>query len=153
VPCAPDPDADLAGAGVLADDLSNVYNALSTVDNTPSSRFAEPRCMPATDLLQGTLDLLILKVLSLGPLHGWAISSRIHAISNQLLEVNQGSLYPAMHRLEGEGLLTATWGLSETARRVRFYRLTRSGRARLMRETRNWRDYTRAVDRILDTSR
>jgi PadR family transcriptional regulator PadR len=105
----------------------------------------------STDLLQGTLDLLVLKVLSLGPLHGWAISQRINAISEQLLQVNQGSLYPALHRLEGDGLLSAEWGLSETARRVRFYKLTRSGHARLTRETRNWRVYSRAVDLILDT--
>ncbi|HEY8061419.1 MAG TPA: PadR family transcriptional regulator [Gemmatimonadales bacterium] len=104
----------------------------------------------SSDLLQGTLDLLILKVVSLGPLHGWAISQRINATSRQLLQVNQGSLYPALHRLEGDGLLTARWGMSETARRVRFYALTRAGRASLVRETRNWRDYSNAVDLILD---
>jgi DNA-binding PadR family transcriptional regulator len=73
-------------------------------------------------------------------------------ISKQLLQVNQGSLYPALHRLEGEGILAAEWGMSETIRRVRFYRLTRSGRARLTKETRNWRDYVGAVDLILDSS-
>ena len=104
-----------------------------------------------SSLLQGTLDLLILKVLSHGPLHGWAISQRINAISEQQLEVNQGSLYPALHRLEGDGLLAAEWGQSETARRVRFYRLSRAGHARLARELRSWRDYSRAVDLILDS--
>ena len=108
--------------------------------------------MPAsTDLLQGTLDLLVLKVLSLGPLHGWAIAQRINAVSERLLQVNQGSLYPALHRLEGDGLLAARWGLTESARRVRFYRLTRAGRARLARETQGWREYSRAVDLILET--
>ncbi|HEY3934895.1 MAG TPA: PadR family transcriptional regulator [Gemmatimonadales bacterium] len=105
----------------------------------------------SSDLLQGTLDLLILKIVSLGPLHGWAISQRINDTSRQLLQVNQGSLYPALHRLEGDGFLTAKWGMSETARRVRFYSLTRAGRARLARETRNWRDYSNAVDLILDS--
>jgi PadR family transcriptional regulator PadR len=104
----------------------------------------------SSDLLAGTLDLMILKIVSLGPLHGWAISQQINDTSRQLLQVNQGSLYPALHRLEGDGLLTARWGMSETARRVRFYSLTRAGRARLVRETRNWRDYSDAVDLILD---
>ncbi|MGH7523788.1 MAG: PadR family transcriptional regulator [Gemmatimonadales bacterium] len=107
----------------------------------------------SSDLLQGTLDLLVLRILSSGPLHGWAISQQIKEESRQLLQVNQGSLYPALHRLEGDGLLVAKWGMSETVRRVRFYSLTRAGRARLARETRNWREYTSAVDRILGSHR
>lgn len=105
--------------------------------------------MGQTDLLQGTLDLLVLKVLSWGPLHGWAIAQRIGAISEQLLAVNQGSLYPALHRLEGDGLLEADWGVTDGGRRVRFYRLTRAGRTRLAHEERTWRSYTRAIDLIL----
>lgn len=106
----------------------------------------------ATDLLQGTLDLLILKVLSLGPRHGWDISQRINEISEQLLEVNQGSLYPALHRLEGRGLLDAAWTMSATERRVRSYRITSKGRRCLTQETKVWRNYSRAVDLILRTS-
>jgi transcriptional regulator len=107
----------------------------------------------SSDLLQGTLDLLILQTLSSGPIHGWAISQQISQTSKQLLQVNQGSLYPALHRLEGDGLLAAKWGMSETARRVRFYSLTRTGRTRLARETRNWREYSNAVDLILGSQR
>lgn len=106
----------------------------------------------STDLLQGTLDLLILKVLTLGPLHGWGIAQRITEISEQLLRVNQGSLYPALHRLEGRGLLHAEWAMSETFRRVRVYRLTAAGRRTLARETRSWHDYARAVGLILQAS-
>lgn len=101
------------------------------------------------DLLQGTLDLLVLKVLALGPLHGWGIAQRISDISEQLLRVNQGSLYPALHRLEGRGLVDAEWTMSETFRRVRVYRLTPAGRRCLTRETRSWHEYTRAVNLIL----
>lgn len=105
-----------------------------------------------TDLLQGTLDLLILKVLSLGPRHGWDISQRIAEISEELLEVNQGSLYPALHRLEGRGLLDAEWTMSDTDRRVRAYKITAKGRRCLTQETKVWRNYSRAVDLILRTS-
>jgi PadR family transcriptional regulator, regulatory protein PadR len=107
---------------------------------------------PPTDLLQGTLDLLILKVLSLGPRHGWDISQRINEISEQFLRVNQGSLYPALHRLEGRGLVDAEWAMSATMRRVRCYDITPAGRRCLTRETQVWRSYSRAVDLILHTS-
>jgi len=106
----------------------------------------------STDLLQGTLDLLVLKVLTLGPLHGWGIAQRITEISEQLLRVNQGSLYPALHRLEGRGLVDAEWALSDTFRRVRVYRLTAAGRRCLTKETRTWHDYSRAVNLILRAS-
>jgi transcriptional regulator len=106
----------------------------------------------ATELLQGTLDLLILKVLSLGPRHGWDISQRINEISEQLLKVNQGSLYPALHRLEGRGLVDAEWTTSATMRRVRSYKITAAGRRCLAREMEVWRSYSRAVDLILHTS-
>ncbi|HEY7895728.1 MAG TPA: PadR family transcriptional regulator [Gemmatimonadaceae bacterium] len=104
-----------------------------------------------TELLQGTLDLLILKVLSLGPRHGWDISQRINEISEQLLTVNQGSLYPALHRLEGRGFVDAEWTMSATARRVRSYRITARGRQCLTKETQVWRSYSRAVNLILQT--
>ena len=102
-----------------------------------------------SDLPQGTLDLLILKALAAGPLHGWAIAQHINAVSEQLLRVNQGSLYPALHRLEGRGLLDAEWGMSDTVRRVRFYALTAKGRRQLAAETRSWEQYARAVQLVL----
>ena len=110
--------------------------------------------MPPTrlDLLQGTLDLLILRTLSPGALHGWAISQRIQQVSEDVLRVNQGSLYPALYRLERAGWIEAEWGASDTQRRVRFYRLTRPGRRRLEQETENWARLTAAVARILQTA-
>jgi len=105
-----------------------------------------------SDLLQGTLDLLILKTLALGPQHGWGISQRIQQISQDVLQVNQGSLYPALHRLEERGWIEAAWGVSEANRQARFYSLTRSGRRQLDRETAQWARITTAVGRVLDTS-
>jgi transcriptional regulator len=104
------------------------------------------------DLLQGTLDLLILRTLVAGPMHGWGISQRIRATSGQVLLVNQGSLYPALHRLEEEGWIAAEWGTSDNNRRARFYRLTASGRRQLFRETESWRLYTGAVQLVLQSS-
>lgn len=104
---------------------------------------------PTTDLLQGTLDLLILRTLTPGPLHGWGISQRIQDLSGEVLQVNQGSLYPALHRLEQKGWLKGEWGTSENNRRARFYGLTPEGRAQLRRETEHWRRFAGAVDRIL----
>src|SRR5919109_5206201 len=101
------------------------------------------------ELLQGTLDLLVLRTLATGPLHGWAISQRIQQVSEDVLRVNQGSLYPALYRLERAGWIDAEWGASDTHRRVRVYRLTRAGRKRLEEETENWRRLTAAVARIL----
>jgi PadR family transcriptional regulator, regulatory protein PadR len=101
------------------------------------------------DVLQGTLDLLILRTLENGPMHGWAISERIQQISQDVLRVNQGSLYPAMHRLEHEGWIAAEWGVSELGRRARFYNLTASGRKQLERETENWGRLTTAIGRVL----
>ncbi|HET7024663.1 MAG TPA: PadR family transcriptional regulator [Gemmatimonadales bacterium] len=101
------------------------------------------------DLPQGTLDLLILKVLSLGPQHGWAISERLHQVSRATLEVPQGSLYPALHRLERRGWIAATWGASENNRRAKFYELTRAGRRQLDAETEEWRRLSSAVAAIL----
>lgn len=101
------------------------------------------------DVLQGTLDLLILRTLENGSKHGWAISERIQQISQDVLRVNQGSLYPAMHRLEHEGWIEAEWGVSELGRRARFYKLTATGRKQLERETENWGRLTTAIGRVL----
>jgi len=102
------------------------------------------------DLLQGTLDLLILRTLQTGALHGWAISERIQQISQETLQVNQGSLYPALHRLEHQGWIKAEWGVSELGRRARFYRLTASGRKQLELETENWARLAAAIGRVLE---
>lgn len=102
------------------------------------------------DLLQGTLDLLVLRTLQAGPMHGWAISERIQQISQDVLRVNQGSLYPAMHRLEHRGWIKAEWGVSELGRRARFYRLTAAGRKQLERETESWARLTAAIGRIIE---
>ena len=101
------------------------------------------------ELLQGTLDLLILRTLSPGELHGWAISQRIQQVSGDVLRVNQGSLYPALYRLERAGWIEAEWGASDTQRRVRFYRLTRAGRAQLAAETRQWEEMSGIIARFL----
>jgi PadR family transcriptional regulator, regulatory protein PadR len=102
-----------------------------------------------SDLLQGTLDLLILKTLEPGSMHGWGISLRIQAVSNEVLQVNQGSLYPALHRLEQQGLISSEWGASENNRQAKYYQLTRTGRKQLTEETKNWERLAEAVARIL----
>jgi transcriptional regulator len=102
------------------------------------------------DLLQGTLDLLILRTLETGPKHGWAISERIQQISQDVLQVNQGSLYPALHRLEHQGWIRAEWGISELGRRARFYKLTAAGRKQLGVETESWARLTSAIGRVLE---
>jgi PadR family transcriptional regulator, regulatory protein PadR len=104
------------------------------------------------DLLQGTLDLLILKTLALQPTHGWGISQRIQQISQDVLQVNQGSLYPALQRLEQQGWIDSEWGISENNRRARFYSLTVKGRQKLADETENWERVSAAVARILQTA-
>jgi len=103
------------------------------------------------DLLQGTLDLLILKALTLGALHGWGISKRIRQMSGEILEVNQGSLYPALHRLEDRGLIAAEWGVSTEGRRAKFYTLTPAGRAQFVEERDNWSLFSAAVQQVLQT--
>jgi len=102
-----------------------------------------------TDVLQGTLDLLILKAVSLEPMHGWAVSQRIRELSGDALQVNQGSLYPALHRLEYRGWIAAEWGVSEHNRKAKFYRLTRSGRRQLAREQEQWRRFAVGVELVL----
>jgi transcriptional regulator len=101
------------------------------------------------DLLQGTLDLLILRALRADVMHGWAVSERIQQISQDVLQVNQGSLYPALHRLEHRGWIKAEWKISELGRRARFYSLTASGRKRLEIETANWSKLSGAIARVL----
>jgi PadR family transcriptional regulator PadR len=103
-----------------------------------------------SDLLQGTLDLLILKTLSGGPMHGWGVAQKILLLSEDILQVNQGSLYPALHRLEQQGLITAEWGASDKNRQAKFYELTKAGRKQLAEETRNWERMAGAVARILN---
>jgi PadR family transcriptional regulator PadR len=107
---------------------------------------------PKSDLLQGTLDVLVLKTLELEPMHGWGISQRIQQISENVLQVNQGSLYPALHRLEEQGLIQAKWGASENNRQAKYYELTRAGRKQLAQETENWERLAGAVGRILGTA-
>jgi PadR family transcriptional regulator PadR len=101
------------------------------------------------DLPQGTLDLLILRTVALGPQHGWAISERIHQVSSKVLQVRQGSLYPALHRLERAGWIKAHWGTSENNRRAKYYELTKSGRKQLAADQNEWRKLTAAVAQIL----
>jgi PadR family transcriptional regulator PadR len=104
------------------------------------------------DLLQGTLDLLVLKTLALGPQHGWAISQRIQQISEDALRVNQGSLYPALHRLEAQGRVASEWGTSESNREAKFYKLTRAGTKQLELETANWQRVSVGIGKILKST-
>jgi transcriptional regulator len=104
------------------------------------------------DLPQGTLDLLILRTLALGPEHGWGISERIHQVSSNVLQIQQGSLYPALHRLERRGWIKAHWGTSENNRRAKYYDLTKSGRKQLATEKDEWKKLTAAVARVLETA-
>jgi len=111
--------------------------------------------MPPTtriELPQGTLDLLILRTLSTGPQHGWAISQRIQQISSEALQVPQGSLYPALHRLERRGWIAASWDVSDNNRKAKYYKLTATGRKQLERETDSWRRLVAAVGSVLETA-
>jgi transcriptional regulator len=108
---------------------------------------------PKSDLPQGTLDILILQIVSLGPIHGYGITQRIQQVSRDVLQVQQGSLYPALHRLENRGHLAAEWKESDTGREAKFYRLTPTGRAQLRAETQNWLRLTEAVQLILQEGR
>jgi PadR family transcriptional regulator PadR len=105
-----------------------------------------------TDLVQGTLDLLIMRTIAAENLHGWAIAQRIQLLSKDVLQVNQGSLYPALQRLERQGWITADWGVSETNRRARFYRLTAAGRRRLQQERADWERLSAAISLVLRTA-
>jgi PadR family transcriptional regulator, regulatory protein PadR len=104
---------------------------------------------PKSDLLQGTLDVLVLKTLALEPMHGWGISQRIQQISEGVLSVTQGSLYPALHRLERQGWITSHWSASENNRQAKFYELTKRGYKRLAEETQDWERFSAAMGRVL----
>jgi len=105
-----------------------------------------------SELLQGTLDLLILKTLALEPMHGWGITQRIQQISEGVLQVNQGSLYPALVRLEQQGWISSEWGTSENNRQAKYYTLTKSGRKQLSKETESWKRVSTAIEQILGTT-
>jgi transcriptional regulator len=124
---------------VLTFDTKHAILLVSTTD-TMTTRL---------DLLQGTLDLLILRTLDSGARHGWAISERIQETSRDVLQVNQGSLYPALHRLEEQGWISSTWGVSELGRRARFYQLTAAGRRQLRDEAEQWEQFSAAVGRVM----
>lgn len=104
---------------------------------------------PQADVLRGTIDLLVLKALSLQPMHGWGIGNRIQDISRGQLEVNQGSLYPALQRLEHKGLIESDWDVTENGRRARYYKLTTAGRRMLDRELDSWRRFTAAIELVI----
>lgn len=103
-----------------------------------------------TDLVQGTLDLLLLKIVALEPLHGWAIAQRLKQVSGDVLQVSEGSLYPALHKLEQEGWIKAEWKASDNNRRAKYYSLTRAGRQELKRETANWRRLSAAITLVVE---
>ena len=105
---------------------------------------------PSTDLLQGTLDLLILRTVALAPTHGWGIAQRIQQVSNDALKIGQGSLYPALHRLEYKGWISAEWGASENNRKARYYSITRTGRKQLASELENWHRLSAAIALVLE---
>jgi PadR family transcriptional regulator len=129
------------GPSIKKCDTLTIYNRV--VDNHSMGK--------PSDLVQGTLDLLILKTLSLEPKHGWAIAKRIQQISNEVLQVQQGSLYPALHRLEQQGWIRAKWNESETGRQAKFYSLTAAGRARLEKEKESWKRLSNAIDLVVDS--
>jgi len=104
---------------------------------------------PSTDLLQGTLDLLILRTLALGPMHGWGVAQRIQQVSKEALQIGQGSLYPALYRLEYKGWIRSDWGVSENNRRAKFYALTATGRKQLETELEMWERLTAAIGLVL----
>ena len=105
-----------------------------------------------TDLLQGTLDLLILKTLRLGPLHGWGISKLVRQLSSDVLQINQGSLYPALYRLEERGLVRSAWGVSSEGRRAKFYTLSAAGRKQFATEKDDWRRFALAIEQVLKST-
>ncbi len=107
---------------------------------------------PTTDVLRGSLDLLVLKTLSLAPMHGWGITQRVQQISDGVLEVNQGSLYPALQRLEKSGLITSDWGTTDNNRRARYYKLTAAGRKALGAEVESWRRFAAGLEAVLSTT-
>ena len=132
--------------GALSDTLT-IYNGGSIVDSLGIGEMGKPN-----DLVHGTLDLLILKILSLEPKHGWAIAKRIQQISKQDLQVQQGSLYPALYRLEHQGWIKANWRATDTGRQAKFYALTAAGRTQLEAELSNWNRLSNAINLIVRTT-
>jgi PadR family transcriptional regulator, regulatory protein PadR len=122
-------------------DALTIYNRRAIVDRHSMGK--------PNDLVQGTLDLLILKTVSLEPKHGWAIAKRIQQMSGEVLQVQQGSLYPALHRLEQQGWIKAAWKESETGRQAKFYSLTRAGRRQMEKELANWTRLSAAIDSVV----
>lgn len=124
-----------------------------TLDKNPGyplvDRQGESEMPPSTDLLQGTLDMLILRAVAHEPQHGWAIAQRIQQVSNNILQIGQGSLYPALHRLEYKGWIKAEWGASENNRKARYYSLTKAGRKQLETEMENWARLAGAINVVL----
>jgi transcriptional regulator len=116
------------------------------------SSFDSEKQTPSKDVVRGTLDLLILKALSLQPMHGWAIAQRLEALSRDALSIGQGSLYPALQRLEEKGWIDSEWNVTDRNRRTKFYELTKAGRRALGHETASWRDYVAMVEAILQTT-
>jgi PadR family transcriptional regulator, regulatory protein PadR len=137
----------LPAADALTFDNKRVLSNVEVSPNVPANPMA-----PRTDLLQGTLDLLILKTLLLGSLHGWGISKRLRQLSGDVLEIGQGSLYPALYRLEDRGWVTAEWRTSDEGRRAKFYSLTAAGRKRLGVERAQWQRFSAAVDDVLEAT-
>src|SRR5579859_868550 len=131
-----------------------MFSLLLTIDTSCGYVPVEhlPMSNQKMDLLQGTLDMLILKALKLGPMHGFGISVLIRQVSEQVLRVDQGSLYPALYRLERRGWIESEWGISENNRKAKFYKLTPTGRKQLFEETSNWQKLTRAINLILKTT-
>jgi PadR family transcriptional regulator PadR len=119
----------------------------------PVEKIDKPDKTDKSDLLQGTLDMLILKIVALGPVHGYGISLRIRQISRDVLQVQQGSLYPALHRLEKRGWLLAEWGESENGREAKFYRLSAKGKKQLSEEEASWHRLAEAIGLVLETAR
>src|SRR5882724_7347448 len=134
------PKRNLAGTFPLAYREESVYHSLGN----RGERVSKP-----SDLVQGTLDLLLLKILALQPMNGWAISLRLKSISGDVLQVSEGSLYPALHKLEQEGWITAEWKQTENNRRAKFYSLTRLGRKQLESEAANWQRLSSAISHIV----
>jgi PadR family transcriptional regulator, regulatory protein PadR len=136
---------------VMAHALPLHFYRSCVITSCRSERGIAPLDEQRIDLPQGTLDLLILRTLSVGPQHGWAISERVQQVSSDVLRIQQGSLYPALHRLERRGWVKAKWGISENNRRAKYYELTRTGQKQLEVETDSWRKLTAAVAQILES--
>jgi PadR family transcriptional regulator PadR len=132
------------GASLLRGRLLRLHGRVNLSSVTEDTGVSKPN-----DLVQGTLDLLLLKILALEPFHGWAISQRLKQVSSEVLQVSDGSLYPALHKLEQEGWITAEWKTSELGRRAKFYSLTRLGRKQLEKEAANWQRLSNAISAVV----